>query len=271
MMLIHQVSRPQTAFQQPVDESELRSCLQRQLPDEPILAVSELDAGLFNNTFRVDTADRAYILKVAPAADAAVFYNERRLMQRERRISEHLRSASSLVPEYLSFFSVDGRQALLQPFVDGRLWGEEIARLSESENCLLWQQLGEFAATVHACRGTGFGYPGHEFTRWSRVIVDNVEGMVEDCRQQAVLGAEIEQYLALLPHFLPALDRIETPALLHGDLWPSNVIFDGTGADIHLEAVIDGERAFWGDPVCDWARSCDPSSHFLQHVLHGEP
>ena len=43
-----------------------------------------------------------------------------------------------------------------------------------------------------------------------------------------------------------------TPSLLHGDLWPRNVIIDGEGADIHLNAVFDAERAFWGDPVSDW-------------------
>jgi aminoglycoside phosphotransferase (APT) family kinase protein len=47
------------------------------------------------------------------------------------------------------------------------------------------------------------------------------------------------------------LDKVKTPKLLNDDLWPRNVIIDGVGEDIYLKAVIDGERAFWGDPISD--------------------
>jgi fructosamine-3-kinase len=76
--------------------------------------------------------------------------------------------------------------------------------------------------------------------------------MVEDCRRLDVFCEEIETYLSYLPHYLELLDKVKTAKLLHGDLWPRNVIIDGVGEDIHLKAVIDAERAFWDDPISDW-------------------
>ena len=251
---IHQFERGGSAFQQPVNEQDLWLQLNRELSSKKIIDVTELKAGLFNNTYRVNTSQNAYILKVAPERGADVFYNERNLMQRERSISRQLQSLSPLIPEYLSFFTVGGRDAFLHPLIQGRLWHEVISSLSEAENAELWRQLGAFARLLHNCCGEQFGYPApfKGFSRWSQFIADNVEGMVEDCRRINILCEEVEAYCRYLPHFFQTLDQVKTAKLLHGDLWPRNVIIDGAGANIHLKAVFDAERAFWGDPVSDW-------------------
>ena len=103
-MEIHQIKRSATAFQQPVNVQELRLQLARELAGEMIIAVTELESGQFNNTYRVNTSGSDYILKVAPGRSADAFYNERCLMQRERTISAHLQSASPLIPRYLSIY-----------------------------------------------------------------------------------------------------------------------------------------------------------------------
>ncbi len=253
-MVIHQIKRDATAFQQPVNEQALSKQLRHELAGENIIDISELAAGQFNNTYRINTSRNAYVLKVAPAADAGVFYNERRLMQREHTLSPHLQSASPLVPEYLSFFTIGNRDAFLQPWIEGSLWHDIENSLSGEENASLWTQLGTFARTIHNIHGVQFGYPDpcEGFDRWSEFIADNVAGMVEDCRRLNVMCNEIQEYIERLPRFYSALDTAGTARLLHGDLWPRNVIIDGAGKDIHIKAVIDGERAFWGDPACDW-------------------
>jgi aminoglycoside phosphotransferase (APT) family kinase protein len=253
-MEIQQIRRSASAFQQPVNEDDLRLAVGRELSGEEVVEVTELNTGLFNSTYRVSTSHNAYILKVAPDSNANVFYNERYLMQRERSISQQLQSVSPLIPDYLSFFRVGNRDAFLQPLIQGRLWHDVICLLSETENRLLWTQLGAFARQLHNIRGEQFGYPApfKGFTRWSQFIVDNVEGLVEDCRQHNVFCEEVETYVGCLKQLHDALDQVKMAKLLHGDLWPRNVIIDGTGEGIHLKAVIDGERAYWGDPVSDW-------------------
>lgn len=253
-MKFQQIRRDSQDFQQPVDEADLKLQLGRELPGETIRDVTELQAGLFNNTYRVDTANNAYILKVAPRKEADVLFHEQNLMRRERTISSQLESVSPLVPAYMSFFTVCERDASLQRFVHGKLWHDVIATLTESENDRLWEQLGDFARELHNCRGKQYGYPApsQSFDRWSSFIFHNVEGLVADCRRLSVMHDEVESYCRLLPRFAKALDAVGEPRLLHGDLWPRNVIIEGAGSDIQLKAVFDGERAFWGDPASDW-------------------
>jgi len=48
------------------------------------------------------------------------------------------------------------------------------------------------------------------------------------------------------------LDEIQTPHLLHGDLWTFNLLVErGVHAPV-ITGVLDFDRAWWGDPSADW-------------------
>ncbi len=253
-MEIHQKPRKKADFKQPVDESEMKLQLAIALAGEQITSVHELDTGLFNNTYLVSTSNNAYILKVAPGQQTEVLHNEKFLMQREHAISGFLQAVSPLVPEYLSFFKIGDREAFLQAFIEGQLWYDVAGSLSEHENSVLWRQLGEFARTAHQWEGKSFGYPAPfaPCSTWSDFIKSNVEGLLGDCVRNGVFYPEVQEFQLLLPGFYGVLDEVNSARLLHGDLWPRNVIIGGKGSDIHIKAVIDGERAYWGDPISDW-------------------
>lgn len=253
-MKINQIARKPGAFQQPVDEHALRRSVTQELAGTRVRAITEIAAGLFNNTYRVATDGRDYILKVAPGPEADVFYSERHLMARERTLSTRLAAASPLIPGYVSFFEVDGREAFLQPWVSGRLWHDHLQSLSPEENDRLWSQLGAFAKSMHSVVGDQFGFPKPMplFDRGSEWLLDTVRGLTADCQRLGILHPEVTAYAALASESAHVLDEISSPRLLHGDLWPRNVIIDGEGAGIHLRAVIDAERAYWGDPISDW-------------------
>ena len=254
LMRIAQTTRRPTDFQQSIDENALQRALEQHLPGHTLRQVVELDAGLFNNAYRVDTDAASFVLKVAPHAAVPVFFVERHLMAREQHLAPRLRAAHPLVPEYGDFFDIADRPAFLQRLVPGRLWHAVESDLNAEENALLWRQLGDFARTLHTETGDRFGYPDPfvHAAKWSRFIELNVEGLAEDCRRHDALHPEVEDFLALFPRFGRRLDEVTTPRLLHGDLWPRNVLIDGEGPDIHIVAVVDGERAFWGDPLADW-------------------
>lgn len=241
-------------FQQPLNENSLRQALLNALPREELLSVEELTEGLFNNTYKVITDANDYVLKVSPHDKAVIFYNERHLMQREMSISKSLGNASPLIPEYYQSFEIDGRHCFLQAYVDGRLWHSELEILSPQENEKLWFQLGVFANSLHQKRGTEFGYPAPRkaHSTWAEFIVDNVDGLICDCKEYDVYYPEVKEFRNHLARSISVLDEVQSPRLVHGDLWPRNVIIDGVGKDIHIKAVIDGERAYWGDPISDW-------------------
>jgi len=48
------------------------------------------------------------------------------------------------------------------------------------------------------------------------------------------------------------LNEIKRPSLLHGDLWTSNVLVRREKNSVRIVAVLDSDRASWGDPLADW-------------------
>ncbi|MGW1927215.1 phosphotransferase [Streptomyces massasporeus] len=60
-------------------------------------------------------------------------------------------------------------------------------------------------------------------------------------------------FLAGLPvRFGHRLAEVRRPALVHFDAWEGNVVVDRTASGPwHLSGLIDGERAFFGDPLAE--------------------
>lgn len=253
-MKISQLARAADALQQPVNIRALEGALQSQFDGEQIVSVTELDGGKFNNAYQVETRVGRWLLKVAPPEDATLLYHERHLMQREQQIAPALSAASPLVPDYGDFFTLDGRSAFLQAWVGGQPWEQIAQRLSEAQNAALWQQLGKFARVLHQVEGASFGFPSpmSGFASASQFVTDTVDGLMEDCRHAGVCYPEIREFATLLDAHHSVLNDCPAPKLLHGDLWPPNVLVECDEGEAKIAAVIDGERAFWGDPISDW-------------------
>src|SRR4029077_3574959 len=49
-----------------------------------------------------------------------------------------------------------------------------------------------------------------------------------------------------------ALDEVTTPVLVHFDLRDGNILVDSSSATPRIGGLIDGELAFWGDPLADF-------------------
>jgi aminoglycoside phosphotransferase (APT) family kinase protein len=45
---------------------------------------------------------------------------------------------------------------------------------------------------------------------------------------------------------------VQTPHLLHGDLWTFNLLVQRQNDKPVIAGVLDTERAWWGDPLADW-------------------
>jgi aminoglycoside phosphotransferase (APT) family kinase protein len=45
---------------------------------------------------------------------------------------------------------------------------------------------------------------------------------------------------------------VTTPVLVHFDLWDGNILVESSSAGRRISALIDAERAFWGDPLAEF-------------------
>lgn len=223
-----------------------------------VAAVQLLRSGRFNTTYRVALAGgRAVILRVAPPPAAHLFSHESNLLRRECAVHRHLRQAARQVPRLL--FQDFSQQLLPRDYVfleclPGRLWDEVQGSLSPRQNEALWRQLGGLVRAIHKHAGASYGRPGSVtgFACWSAAMLADIDGLIGDLRQLGLDTAAADRFRTLALGHAPLLDRCGPPRLLHGDLWPKNILVDTTPETPVITGLLDAERTRWGDPAAEW-------------------
>lgn len=208
--------------------------------------VRPLGGGTYNSVFRVTSPEGDFVLKISPAGRPGLAY-EHRLTRTEAMFCT-LGSAVAPVPEVVhTDFSrtlADG-DALLTTCLPGRpLYGR-----SDVDRPLVRRQLATAVAAVHEITGPGFGYPqlGLHAT-WREAFFAMFDAVLADAERYGVtlpIGDLVTRHAT-------AFDEVRRPALVHFDLWDGNVLAGDALTGTGLTGLVDGERAFWGDPVAEF-------------------
>lgn len=218
----------------PVSRSELEAFLQR-FELGRLIDFSGIAGGTENSNFFVATEHGEYVLTLierGPAADLPFLIS----------LLERLQQAGLPVPYALAdrqgqvLQQLRQRPALLQPKLAGRH-----VEQADASHC---QALGQMLARLHgATAGSGLQRRSDRGLDW----------MLEQGR--ALLERGEAQQQALLAEVLPIVERLRgqrpgmPEAVLHGDLFRDNVLFEGH----HLTGLIDFHNAFSGWALYDVA------------------
>jgi aminoglycoside phosphotransferase (APT) family kinase protein len=117
--------------------------------------------------------------------------------------------------------------------------------------------LGGQVARLHTITGTGFGYPSESVgplrESWRAAFLDMVTAVLADAETFAVtLPRPIADIRRWFDDRAVVLDKVTTPVLVHFDLWDGNILVEPSSAGHRISALIDAERAFWGDPLAEF-------------------
>lgn len=259
------VNRDTKTFQRPLDNQQLLRLCRRAFGNHSTPRHYQLlTAGKFNTSYHIDF-DPAYspnkqasvVLRVAPPADAIIFQHEQHLLRREAAVQQQLCAVSETIPQNLfSDFSREliDRDYVFQPCLPGVLWESVKDQLSDTEHDALWQQFAVIVKNIHALNGHRFGQPapGLSFERWGDAMFSWVQGMVEDMQHYQLPCEDARRFLQLLQKHQNHLDAVTQPSLVHGDLWLKNILIERNDGSANISAVLDAERAFWGEPAAEW-------------------
>ncbi|MFC3746515.1 phosphotransferase family protein [Paenibacillus sp. GCM10012306] len=223
-----------------------------------IMRQTELTAGMFNTGYDLELNDgRSVILKVAPAAEVETLSCEKDIMRTEVEALRLIR-ATGLVP-VPEVFSYDLSLKLIPyPYffmekIEGQPYNEIKEGLTPQEREAIESQIGRYNRCINEVTGEHFGYFHQEKSSltatWRATFEMMMDNLLQDSErlgvQLPVSYAEIRERINTQ---LPTLDEVTQPRLVHWDLWNGNVfVKDGS-----ITAIIDWERALWGDELMEY-------------------
>ena len=217
-----------------------------------------LGDGRFSTSYLLDCAGEApAVLRLAPEPTARLWRHERALLQRQCCVQPLLEAVGEIVPRILHTDFT--RQLLTRDWAlfewrPGQTWESAAPSIDASSTRTLWREFGRIVRTVHEQHGVRFGYPApcpaHPgVSAWFRGVVDD---LAADLAEQYVEVVGLEQFRALLRAERHRFDAVAVPRLVHGDLWWRNVLVQRGPDGWHITALLDAERAFFGDPAAEW-------------------
>lgn len=227
-------------------------------PETQIASVREIGGGTFNTVYLIALRDQSKaILRVAPPPTANIFWDELALMRREHHIQPFFAPIAALMPKtILADFThqLIDRDYMVQSFMEGERWDYIEAQLTPGENLALWRQLGQIVKQIHATPGEKFGWPvpGPQFSSWSELVIDRFERITQSMSEAQLDTTDFLAILDVVWAHTPLLDEIRQPCLLHGDLWSFNILVSRHQDGPRIAAILDADRAWWGDPMADW-------------------
>ncbi|WP_051845683.1 phosphotransferase family protein [Streptomyces globisporus] len=220
-----------------------------------------LSGGLYNSVRLVELADgRSLVLKTAPPASAPALTHEQGLLGTEALFHRLAAEVGAPVPAVLHHEpSGPGSPAewLLLSYLDGSTWDTARDRLTPEDRASLRRRLGENLARIATVTGPAYGYPqraaGLSAPDWPSAFTGMLRAVLGDADRFGVTLPAPASLLADLPvRFGHRLSEVRRPALVHFDAWEGNIVLARSeGASWRLAGLIDGERAFFGDPLAE--------------------
>lgn len=256
------MSFPKTvsSLYRPLTEAELTETVSRLLGKGPC-AYRPLSGGLFNTTYRVDMADgHTVVLRAGPVNRHLLMPFEHHLMEAESLV--YARLAGQNVPTS-RILALDTEKAFIDrdimivdyipsvPMSTAVLSPEDTARIARS--------IGMQTAKMHTLCAPRFGHAadvehGGGYARWSDCIYGEWQSWLTVAEPTGLFNTgELQSIDRLFRLAAPYLERITVPRLIHTDLWLGNLLIRTDGDRPEFGAIIDADRAIWGDPMYEFS------------------
>ncbi|MBO5069290.1 MAG: phosphotransferase [Roseburia sp.] len=220
-----------------------------------------LTGGLFNTTYLVDTTEHGRIvLRIGPVNRHLLMPFEHRLMEAEQQVYALCSKRGIPVSEVLALDiskKIIDRDYMIVRYIPSQPMNE--AKLMPEEQAQICREIGKATARMHEITAPRFGRivdvsEGKGFSKWSDCLLDELQQW-ESVAAAIDLFTEKDrmQVREIFGQALPYLNEIKTPCLVHTDLWFGNVLVRNNGASQEFAAIIDADRALWGDPEFEFS------------------
>ena len=220
-----------------------------------------LSGGLFNTTYLLNTTDCGkVVLRVGPVNRHLLLPFEHHLMEAEAQVYTLLGARGIPTSQMLvmdNSKTVIDRDFMIVRYIPSTAMSQIV--LTPEDKSRISHDVGEATAKMHQIVAPRFGRVadvknGGGYNTWSDCLLGELSNW-----EQVGVASEIffEEELSEIRSFFyaaaPYLDEIREPRLVHTDLWLGNILVRTDTPRPEFGAIIDTDRAIWGDPMYEFS------------------
>ena len=255
-----------------VNETELKELMVLHFPHDTVKGYSLCQGGLFNTTYRVDFVNApSVILRLGPVHRELLMGYEHDMMLTEAEVLRRMKTAEIPCSEVL-FVSTDrvlvDRDYMIVKYIDSIPLSS--AKLLQEERYRLDVECGRLLRKMHEIPCEAFGRAtdvlfGKGYISFYESVLAEVSDLVgKSSRDGFFTKAESVRILAAVIRHKAVLSTCQKPVLCHGDMWSGNVLVKQSEKHCELAAIIDVDRAYFGDVDFDLGNPWILSDAFLE-------
>ena len=248
-----------------------------------LISARILTGGLFNTTYLLDICQKPgdisggisgkedaegdsterVVLRLGPVNRHLLMPFEHRLMEAETEVYALCETngipASQVLAVDTSKKLID-RDFMFVRYIPARPLSE--LYMEPDAMAAVCREIGEATAKFHTIRAPRFGRivdvrEGKGFDSWSEALNHELMEWEQVGVPVSIFEeAEYEKIRRIFRETAPYLDEIRIPRLVHTDLWFGNILVSTADGAPRLAAIIDADRALWGDPYFDFSSIC---------------
>lgn len=220
-----------------------------------ILTLRDLEDGFCNMAYALTLSNGlSVICKISPKEKSRLLRVEVELMEAETRAMQLVRKQTNLpvaeVYAYDRSCQVCSSPYFFMQALTGNGLHKEKAALPPAVLEGIYWEVGQMERQICTICHDTFGFVGdtRQFADWFSAFSTMMADLLQDALEKSIdLTVPYEDILHLLAQEKALFDEVDTPRLVHWDLWDGNIFV----RDGHVSGLIDWERALWGDPLMD--------------------
>jgi len=223
-----------------------------------ISAFQELTDGFYNSAYFVELTDgKRWVLKIAPNSSIKIMQYEKEILRNEVDVLRLVKSKTELPVPFIAAndytHSMLENDYFIMEFIDGIPLNKLRDSLAENEAHAIDERTGYYLRQMNGIEGTVFGnYSRPELSsiNWHEAFTLMLRSVLEDGQSEGViLPVDYKSIQSQIFEHLSCLEDVQTPRLVHWDLWDGNIFVDPVTKQI--TGLIDFERALWADPLME--------------------
>lgn len=232
-----------------------------------------ISGGLFNTTYYIEIPEKSkkVILRVGPVNRDLLMPFELNLMKGEEyvyKLCKNNRIPCSNVLLCDTEKKIINRDYMMVEYIDSKALSE--IKIGEDIENKLYYEVGEHISRLHNITSEKFGRvcdvsEGNGFSLWSEYLIYEVSKLSDKIRKFNIFDDEqLELFKSCIYKYKEILDEVKTPHLVHGDLWAGNILVENKNNNFNIAAIIDADRAIFGDIEFEFANPWITNKHFLK-------